>query len=693
MHSSRASSFVPYRLYMAALAIVLCTAAAAAAIFSFANHQFNNSVNDWQSRLNLIADSRAADVQRWVQQQFEELSGVANNASLQLYVTELSQQSEDAPLASAQQSYLRNLLTLTAERGGYAAETKTGQIPANVSLSGTGGVAILDMQGNVIASTSAMPPVTGELAEFVAQAPKGQHALYDLRKIADGTVQMGFLVPIYAIQGDAIPSAQVGVVLGVKPLDNELLALLKHPGTTEKTLRSELVRKNGTMLEFISPVMQNQPPLTYRIQHAPNQWAESHAMDNPNSFHIQTDATQNRVLFTGRAIDGTPWVLVEKITAEEALAPAFVSRNQLLTILFLALFAGIAAIAAAWRHGTSRNAIRLSHALSSTVKEGKLREAVLKLVTNTQPGAILLVDAENRVHYANAEVEKLSGFNGKELLGKSLGSVLGKNEAKPYLEYNAQALAQNHPVSWISRNTDEAGEEQIFRHNHIPVDDVAFETQPVAGVLIVDEDVTPIMQERERRERTLRQLTNSLVTSVDQRDPNAADHSLKVAQLARVVAAEMGLPQQLVETAETAGKLMNLGKVNISSEILTRSGTLNATEKQSIEQSLQASASQLEEVEFDGPVVETLRQAAEHFDGSGPNRLKGQDILVTARIIAVANAFTGMTSHRAYRKAMTIDAALDALMQQIDKEFDRKVVVALANYIENHGGRSEAMAV
>lgn len=696
MPFTRASSSVPYRLYVAAIAIMLCTVGAAMAIFGFADHQFKRSVSDWQSRLNLIADSRAADVQRWVQQQFGDLAAVANNASLQLYVTELEQmpiENGGFPLVSAQQTYLRNLLTLTAERSGYAVENNARQIPANVSISGTGGIAILDLHGDVIASTPSMPPIEGELAKFVAEAPKGQHALYDLRKTADGVLQMGFLVPVYAIQGDAVPSAQVGMVLGVKPLDNGFLTLLKHPGTTEKTLRSELVRQNGIMLEFISPILQNQPLLSYRIQHAPGQWAESYAIENPGQFDIRMDATQNRVLFTSRAIDGTPWTLVEKVGYEEALAPAIASRNQLMTILFISLFAVIAAIAAAWRHGTSRNAIRLSQALSSTVKEGKLREAVLKLVTNTQPGAILLVDEQNHVHYANAEVAKLSGFDDKELIGKSLASVFGKSKAAPYIAHNAQALEQNHPISWTDRDTGEDGSEHIFRHHHIPVEDVAFDVQPVAGVLIVEEDITPIVQERERRERTLRQLTNNLVNTVDQRDPNAADHSLKVAHLARAVAEEMRLPAQLAETAETAGKLMNLGKLNVSSEILTRSGKLNTSEIQSIQDSLQASATMLEEVEFDGPVVDTLRQAAEHYDGSGPNGLKGQDILVTARIIAVANAFIGMTSKRAYRKAMTIDAALDALMKQIDKEFDRKVVVALASYIENHDGRSKALAV
>jgi HD-GYP domain-containing protein (c-di-GMP phosphodiesterase class II) len=93
-------------------------------------------------------------------------------------------------------------------------------------------------------------------------------------------------------------------------------------------------------------------------------------------------------------------------------------------------------------------------------------------------------------------------------------------------------------------------------------------------------------------------------------------------------------------------------------------------------------------VEFDGPVVETIRQVQAHWDGTGrPEGLKGEDILVTARVVAVANAFVGMISPRSYRDALSLDSAVAVLLDKSNIMFDRRPVVALAHILDNQGGR------
>jgi len=128
----------------------------------------------------------------------------------------------------------------------------------------------------------------------------------------------------------------------------------------------------------------------------------------------------------------------------------------------------------------------------------------------------------------------------------------------------------------------------------------------------------------------------------------------------------------------------------VPAEVLTRSGVLSAGEIQQVRDSLQASADLIAEIEFDGPVVETLRQLQERWDGSGgPNGLKGEEILLPARIVAVANAYVAMVSPRAWREGSTVDEAITRLMADVGTDFDRRAVAALVNYLDNHGGRAE----
>ncbi len=179
---------------------------------------------------------------------------------------------------------------------------------------------------------------------------------------------------------------------------------------------------------------------------------------------------------------------------------------------------------------------------------------------------------------------------------------------------------------------------------------------------------------------------------VDRRDPYAAHHSERVGALARRLAEEVGVSPAEAEAARIAGTVMNLGKILVPEGVLTREAPLSDAERRKVRESLQATADLLQDVEFDAPVVDTLRQAQERVDGSGPRGLAGDRILMPARIIAVANAFVGMVSPRAHRPGMDLDAAVGQLMDGVGTAYDRGVVAALVSYLDNRGGRAEWQA-
>jgi HD-GYP domain-containing protein (c-di-GMP phosphodiesterase class II) len=234
------------------------------------------------------------------------------------------------------------------------------------------------------------------------------------------------------------------------------------------------------------------------------------------------------------------------------------------------------------------------------------------------------------------------------------------------------------------------GDLRVVQSEHIPILEGA---EAAPGIMVVEEDITAAVAERERRERTLRQLVDTLVAILDRRDPHAANHSLRVASVAGSIAHEMGLDETDIRTAEIAGQLMNLGKALVPAEMLTRDGDLADGEMRLIRDSLQGGADLLEGVEFDGPVVATLRQIQERWDGSGgPHGLAGEEILVTAQIVAAANAFVALTSPRAWREGMDGAAAAGRLMEDAGKAFARRIVSALMNLVDNRDLRGDPRA-
>jgi HD-GYP domain-containing protein (c-di-GMP phosphodiesterase class II) len=213
-------------------------------------------------------------------------------------------------------------------------------------------------------------------------------------------------------------------------------------------------------------------------------------------------------------------------------------------------------------------------------------------------------------------------------------------------------------------------------------------------VLLREDDFTTLIVERERRERMLRQVIDTLVAVVDRRDPYAAGHSARVGQLSKAIAEEMGLDANLIEAAEIAGSLMNFGKVLVSRHILTKTTALTPDELQRVRDSILTSADILAIIGFEGPVVPTLRQVLERYDGTGvPSGLRGEEIMITARIVAVANAYVAFVSPRAHRPGLPFREALAVIARDSGKSFDERVLIALTNYVENRPSKLDWLKV
>ena len=149
---------------------------------------------------------------------------------------------------------------------------------------------------------------------------------------------------------------------------------------------------------------------------------------------------------------------------------------------------------------------------------------------------------------------------------------------------------------------------------------------------------------------------------VEARDPYTQGHQERVAHVAKLIAEDMGLPKDDIEAVEMTGLVHDIGKMCVPAEILSRPGTLSEVEMSLIRQHPQASYEILKDIAFPWPIAEIALQHHERMDGSGyPHGLDGENTLLGARIIAVSDVVEAMSSHRPYRPALGLDAALTEL--------------------------------
>jgi PAS domain S-box-containing protein len=653
----------------------------------FVENERDQAKTEWRTRMGIVADSRAADVNRWFDDQYADLQGIAGNQAVQVYLQQIAELSADPTQADqieGLKEYLRNIITVTADRAGFTLKTQT-NVDVNETQPALAGLLIVDEKGTVLAASPNAPAYDGDLKAFAAAVAPGQRAVSDLFLNDKNVPSLRFVVPILAPRSEGSGTEQVGRVVGVKQVADELYSRLLQPGETTQSGRSVLVQLKDNKLIYLSPIREAQiQPLTSPVGIDATDRDVVFGAQNPGSFATdKKDHQGTPVLVASRALSAVPWVLVYTVSYEEALGPAEARFRTLTAVLFLTVGLIAVIIAAVWYYGSSRRASQAAYQFNQMAQKYQEQSNLLQLVTDSQPTSIFILDKDDKYRFANRQAAKDAGIAAGEMIGKPIANVLGPAAAKRVIRLNHQAMEENRTVTEYGP-VEIGGKQKMIESEHIPLKGTA---GGVSGVLSVEDDITDFVNERERRVRNLNQLVKTLVDVVDKRDPFAGQHSARVAHVARAVAKEMNLSDVEIETAEIAGNLLNLGKILIPESVLAKTEGLTDEERGMIRNSIMTSAQLIRGIEFDGPVVETLQQAQANYDGTGNPPLKGDEIVVTARVIAVANAFIGMISDRAFRQALSIDQAIEALMKGVGKAFDRRVVAALINYLDNHGGR------
>ncbi len=212
------------------------------------------------------------------------------------------------------------------------------------------------------------------------------------------------------------------------------------------------------------------------------------------------------------------------------------------------------------------------------------------------------------------------------------------------------------------------------------------------------QDITQRKGVEEKLQNTLDSLRRAvgvtiqvMMSTVGKRDPYTASHQMRSAELARAIASEMGLPAEKIEGVRIAGIIHDIGKISIPAEILSKAAKLTAVEFSFVKEHAWIGYEILKDVESPWPLAEIVYQHHERMDGSGyPRNLKGDEILMEARILAVTDVVESMASHRPYRPALGIDAALGEIEKNKGTLYDASVVDTCLRLFRENGFQFKA---
>jgi PAS domain S-box-containing protein/putative nucleotidyltransferase with HDIG domain len=305
---------------------------------------------------------------------------------------------------------------------------------------------------------------------------------------------------------------------------------------------------------------------------------------------------------------------------------------------------------------------------------------ILDILQQTAPVGFAFVDRDYRLIRINATLAAINGASPEALVGRTV------REAVPTL------WQQLGPIYQTVVDTGEAltnvevtgevvpGRLQHWLSNFYPVR----VDGDIIGIGIVVIEITERKELEEAHRSVGRAAVNAMAATVEARDPYTAGHQRRVAEIASVIAAQLEIAPFEVEGIRLGASIHDIGKIRIPAEILARPGRLDPAEFELVKMHAQAGYEIVRGITFPWPVADMIHQHHERWDGSGyPNHLNGHEIVLGARIIAVADVLEAMSAHRPYRPALGVEAALQEITKGRGSLFDADVADALLRAAEN----------
>lgn len=313
----------------------------------------------------------------------------------------------------------------------------------------------------------------------------------------------------------------------------------------------------------------------------------------------------------------------------------------------------------------------------------KDRERWLFTILKNVEDGVIAADQKGNISFMNPLAEELTGWTQADALNEPLNKVYkifneGGNKEIVLSWKEALKGKQNMLPSGVVL-VSKTDKRTPVDHRLSPIRDDA---EKITGVVLTFTNITMQKKTEEALRKSLERLrkamdgtVQAMAFTIETRDPYTAGHQRRVTKLACALAEKMKLTEDQIEGVRMAGDLHDIGKIYVPAEILSKPTKLSEAEYDIIKTHPRVGYDILRTIEFPWPIADIVLQHHERMDGSGyPKGLKGKEILLEARILAVADVIEAMASHRPYRPALSIEAAVDEISENRGRLYDPDVV-------------------
>lgn len=330
--------------------------------------------------------------------------------------------------------------------------------------------------------------------------------------------------------------------------------------------------------------------------------------------------------------------------------------------------------------------------------EMKLRERERWLFTILKSirDGVIATDQSGIITFMNPLAESLTGWTQEEAIKKHLNGVFSVIDESTKKRFNICIDKILKDVNFEFPNdlllVSREGKKAPIEPRLSSIRD---ENNAASGVVIAFSDITArkeaekeLIESWEKLSNAMKGAIQAIAFTIETRDPYTAGHQLRVSKLAVAIGQELGLSDDQIEGLRLAGNIHDIGKIYVPAEILSKPGKISDIEFALIKIHSQVGYDILKNIDFPWPIAKIVLQHHERLDGSGyPAGLKGDDILLEAKILGVCDVVEAMASYRPYRPSLSISDALDEISKNNGNLYDSKIVDACLKLFKEKGFR------
>ena len=303
----------------------------------------------------------------------------------------------------------------------------------------------------------------------------------------------------------------------------------------------------------------------------------------------------------------------------------------------------------------------------------------LQMIMDSVPAIIFYKDTEGRIIRANKTFADSLKLPVKDIVGKTTEELFPKEQAENMRKDDKEVIISGKPKRNIIQPYTTPDGIRWLITDKIPYKD---KKGKVTGVIGLSKDITVQRKAEQKLQQTFQKLKKTMDATIDTmsnmieaKDPYTAGHQQRVSQLATAIAKKLNLSEDKIEGIRIASLIHDIGKIGLPTEILSKPSKLTDIEFSLIKGHSQIGYDILKSIDFSYPIAQIVLQHHEKINGSGyPNNLKGDEILLEAKIIGVADVVEAMSSFRPYRPALGIDKALEEISQNKGILYDPEAV-------------------